>query len=262
MIHLTDDAKVKFDDYLQRLRASLRGTRSRFEVEENVREHVEAALVGVPAPVGTEQLLPVLDQLGPPEAWLSDAERPSWQRMLRHMQHGPEDWRLPYLTAGATALTLLLLPLGVGVLLLPIAFILGRASIDLAADRGEPLGARRWLVIPPIAICLACVFVPALIGPVVPLAVWGIGDGGFHSMMNLRAEDQSLPERIRIEVGYLAVAGGVWWIVLSGLVALLIHPIGTLFTPLTASLRRVHALLLTLAGALLLGVGGVLLLVL
>lgn len=128
MIDLTPDAKVRFEQYLQRLRGSLRGTRAveADEVEQNVREHVEIALAGAPSPVGAASLADVLEQLGPPEQWLSDEERPAWRRAMDRLIQGSEDWRLPYLSIG----------------------LVSRPTRGIACSR-------RWLVLSPTVIVFA-----------------------------------------------------------------------------------------------------------
>jgi hypothetical protein len=58
------------------------------------------------------------------------------------------------------------------------------------------------------------------------------------------------------------MAAGSWWIVLSGIYALAYRPYRWLFLPVTATLRRGHALVLTIVGATFLGIGALLLFVL
>ena len=256
MIDLTPDAKRKFDEYLQRMRASLRGTRAveADEVEQNVVEHVELALAGVPAPVGAERLTPVLEQLGPPERWLPDEERPWWRRVIARVMTGPDDWRLAYASFAFTLLMVLFFPVG-GILLLLPAFLVSRAHVEMLADRGEALGARRWLVLPPIVILLLLVSALALF--VVPA-----GAGAFLSERGLRElgfDYSTRAERHWIFIGCLTVAAGAWWVLLSGLWALLMRPFRALFAPLTSGLTRAHALVLTLAGSILVGIGTALL---
>ena len=66
-------------------------------------------------------------------------------------------------------------------------------------------------------------------------------------------------ERGRLFLGALSIATGAWWIVLSGVFAMLVRPFRALFAPVTANLRRGHALVLTIAGAVVTGLGAVLL---
>lgn len=258
MIDLTPEAKDRFDAYLLRVHKALRGSRAvtADEVEQNVREHVEIALAtgpGAGGPVAADRLGMVLEQLGPPERWLPDEERPAWRRVMDRVMNGPEDWRLPYLSFGLTLLMIIAIPIGGIVLLLP-AFLLSRATVALAAERGEDLGARRWLVLPPIVFALLIVAVLLLIA--VP--------GGLGAML---LEDEgrtfgwhadSRQEQIRLGIGVVALAAGTWFIVLSGLVAMLMTPIRALFAPVLSGMRRAHALVLTIAGGVLLAIGSLL----
>lgn len=256
MIDFTPEAKRRFDEYLQRMRFSLRGRPAvePEEVEQNVVEHVEAALAGVPSPVGQERLGEVLAQLGPPERWLPEDERPAWRRMVDRFMAGPEDWRLAYLSLALTFLMLLFLPVGGIVLVIP-AYLLSRAYVELLSDRGEPLGARKWLVLPPIALLMVLLCGTALLGPAGAIAAV-LSEIGIRE---LGWEWNSRAERARIVSGMVALSAGVWWIALSGVFAMLLRPFRALFQPLTANLRRGHAVVLTVAGAIIAALGAVLL---
>lgn len=255
MIDLTPDAKRRFDEYLQRMRVSLRGSRSieADEVEQNVIEHVEVALAGVPSPVGPERLGTVLEQLGPPERWLPDDERPFWRKAMDRVMTGPEDWRLAYVSLGLTVLMVITFPIG-GVLLLLPAFLVSRAYVALIEERGEPLGARKWLVLPPIVLALVLIAAAALIAPAGAI-------GAVLSEVGLRdlgLEFGNRFERGRLFLGALSIGTGAWWIVLSGVFAMLMRPFRALFAPVTSGLRRGHALVLTIAGLVIGALGAVL----
>jgi hypothetical protein len=256
MIEMSESARQRFDEYLHRLRATLRGSRSvqADDVEQSVREHVEIALAGLPAPVGAEHLAPVLERLGSPERWLADDERPAWRRAMERIASGPEDWRLAYLSFSLFVLAMLFFPLGGGFLLIP-AYLVSRAYIEFTTGRGEVIGARRWLAYPAIAIPLLLVILLFLVGPVAPLLAWGIGDEGFHTAWNLRANEQPLQERLRIEIGLGAAAFGVWWMAASGIAALLLRPLRFAFAPLLDQMRGRHLLFLTLGGVVAVAVG-------
>lgn len=253
MIELTPDANVRFEQYLQRLRDSLRGTRAvePTEVEQNVREHVEIALASAPSPVGSAALADVLEQLGPPEQWLPDEERPAWRRTMDRLMKGPEDWRLAYLSLGLTTLMLITLPIGGFLLLLP-AFLLSRAWVAMMEERGEPLDARRWLVLPPIAFALAMFLLLTLIGVVVlagaaavehDLSAIGIPGPGYEANEILGFS------------GYMLSAAGAWWMILSAILAFLWSPVRSLFAPLLARARRRHLVVLAVIGAICLASG-------
>jgi hypothetical protein len=257
MIELTPDARMRFDDYLRRIRAALSGTRAvePAEVEQNVIEHVEVALAGVPAPIGSEPLRAVLEQLGPPERWLPEEEQPLWRRMMGKLTNGPEDWRLAYLSFAVTAVMLLFFPVG-GVVLLPIAFLMSRAVVQLVQEKGETLGARAWLVVPPIAIAFL-LFLAAVLFGMAALPVALAEEEGWDVLGLRHPTDRA--DWLRMFVGLIALSGGVWWVVLSGLFALLFRPIRWLFAPILNKLRRVHFLWLTAIGIVGAGLGAVLL---
>lgn len=256
MIDFSPEAKRSFDEYLQRMRFSLRGTRSieADEVEQNVVEHVELALAGAPMPVSRERLGTVLEQLGPPERWLPEEERTWWRKVMDRVMTGPEDWRLAYASFGLTLLMIVFFPVG-GVLLLVPAFLLSRAYVAFMTERGEDLGARKWLVLPPIVFALLLLGGGAVIAPA----------AGFAALLTevdlreLGVDYGTRAARGRVYTGWLFVFAGAWWIVLSGVFAMLLRPFRALFLPVTARLRRVHALALTIAGLVIGGIGAALL---
>jgi hypothetical protein len=94
--------------------------------------------------------------------------------MVSNLYRGPEDWRLAYLTLILFALGVLTLPIGVGVLFLLGGYLTGRAAAELAKEKQVPLGARRWLVYPPVL----AVSVPLFLGVMLwPLSAAGAGLG-------------------------------------------------------------------------------------
>jgi hypothetical protein len=257
MIDLTPEARTRFEQYLTRMRTALRGSRAvePTEVEQNVREHVELALAGVDGPIATERLNEVLTQLGPPERWLSDEDRPWWRRVLQRVVDGPEEWRLTYLTFGIFALSMLTLPLGIGILFLVLAFLLSRAEVDLLDARDESLGPRRWLVLPAIWVVLVLVVLGALFPPIAAGTVIGLEHGGIHHFRPVPATHPGSFDRFRIEAGYVAAVAGVWWMILAAIFAAAMKPFRTLFHPVTEGVHSKHAGILALVGAMLAALG-------
>ncbi|MEO8219122.1 MAG: hypothetical protein ABI718_18760, partial [Acidobacteriota bacterium] len=235
MIDLTPTARQTLDSYLLRVRAALRGkpASEADDVEQSVREHIEIALASSEAPVGADQLVSILDRLGLPEGWVPDYEQPAWQRIINRLRTGPEDWRLAYVAFGVFVLSVLTIPAGIGVLLLLPAYLLSRAYIDFMALQGEELGARRWLVYPPIAILLAFALILAVVGPAGPVAAWGIGEHGFHRAMGLYDRHHGgTVIHTRFDIGSVAVVFGSWWIIAALLLSLFLPFLRFIFRPL------------------------------
>ena len=261
MIDLTPEANTRLEQYLARMRSALRGSRAveATEVEQNVREHVEVALAGVAGPVDRTHLDAVLAQLGPPDRWLPDDEQPWWRRVATRVSAGPEDWRLAYLTFGIFALGLLTVPLAIGIPFLLFAFLMARAECELVSSRGETLDARRWLVLPAIWTLLLAVAAIVLIIPVAGLASIGISDGDIRLVDGIARTSPESIARVRVETGWIATVAGAWWLFFSIILAVIIKPVRAFFLPVTQNLGRKHALLLALIGALVGGIGAVLL---
>jgi|SRR5687767_14504060 len=248
MIELTDTARQRFDLYLTRLRSALRGARSveTDDVEQSVREHIEFALAGTPAPVGAEHLAAVLDRLGPPERWIPEEERPIWKQMFDRLRSGPEDWRLAYIAFGMFALTMLLFPIG-GVLLLVPAFVLSRAFVSFVAEKGEPIGARKWLVYPAIVMLLVFVMGIIIIAPAAGIMAYLLEERHMYEGNDL----------LRAQLG-LQVFGG-WFIGASALLAAALGPLQRFFRPVLDGWSRKRLLILTLIGAGLVAAGAAIL---
>jgi hypothetical protein len=154
-----------------------------------------------------------------------------------------------------TVLMVITFPAG-GVLLLPVAFVLSRACVALLRERGEPLGAKGWLVMPPIVLALALFVGGALVvGIGVPATFAserGMAELGFPEPLN-RAD------RMQMFIGLLSFTAGVWWILLSGLFALLFTPIRKLFMPALEWMDRGHLGVLAAIGAVVASIGATLL---
>jgi len=254
MIEMTPAARERLDNYLQRMRTELRGTRSVVadEVEQSVREHIEIALADAHTPVGATDVIGVLDRLGPPERWLADEERPVWRRLVAQLRSGPDDWRLAYFAFGLFLASIVFLPAGI-LLLIP-AMLVSRAYIEVARDRGEPLGARRWLVYPSIAIVLAFAVGLLIVGP--PLPVMGmVFDDDVEQFFDVPRTNAA---EIRFVLGMGGVAFGSWWIIAGAFCAAFIRPIRFVFAPLLDGLRRKHFAVLAGIGMVVAAVGGTL----
>jgi len=76
MITLTDAAQKRLDEYLQQMRACLRGceTVDADEVQHDITEHIETELEGTAEAVSLNQLDDVLRRLGSPSQWIPPEE--------------------------------------------------------------------------------------------------------------------------------------------------------------------------------------------
>ena len=196
MTAFTPTAEVRLNGYLTQVRQALYANPdvSPDDVEADVREHIDTEFTGLNRPVTLGELDVVLARLGPPTQWAptpSQVATPgvvtfNWKGFvggvkggIRNVFHtlwkGPEDWRLAYLTFGLT----LLAPLTFGLSLI-VAFFFGRAAVELVKSKGEPLGARRWLVYPPIVAVVFPLFLAILFGPGVAVGT-AVGEAVFDA---------------------------------------------------------------------------------
>jgi hypothetical protein len=252
------EAQQLFDRYLETVRWSVRGVADADEVEHDVREHVASALETQEEPVSSHTLRDVLYRLGDPWQWVAPEDLPFWRRIVMRFSLGPEDWRLAYLCFGLTILGILLMPVGIGLIFLGAAFLLGRATIALSSDRGDSLGARRWLIYPPLVLISSIAVLIAIIGPAGPFVGWGIGDHGFERIIGVRFSPESV-QMFLFYAGAVLICFGAWWITLSAIVAIAIRPVRWLLVPLMNGLRRVHLAWLGGIGALASAIGVVML---
>lgn len=255
----TPEAQQLFDRYLANVRWSVRGIDGGDDIEVNVRDHVDSALESEDDPVSSHTLRAVLARLGDPWEWVPADELPLWRRAMMRFSLGPEDWRLAYLCFGMTLIGLLMLPVGIGVFVLAAAYLLARATCELSAERGTNLGARRWLVYPPLIAAALMIAGACLIGPPSAATAWGVGDGGYSYLLHRQRLDLPHDVSMRFDVGAIALTFGVWWLLAAAIGALAIRPLRWALVPLGNTLRRVHFLWLAALGAIGCAVGGFLL---
>lgn len=184
MTRFTPEAEARLEDYLTRVRAAL--VRSPEvnpdEVEADIREHVAAEFRHAPGLVTLPALEAVLTRLGPPDMWApagatartplfdlkaaKEAAKRRYRDTIDTLYRGPEDWRLAYLTVGLFAFGLLTAPIVIGALFLGMSYFFARAAIALAHEKNAPLGARRWLVYPPVLLVSVPLFLGVMLWPI------------------------------------------------------------------------------------------------
>jgi len=251
MMNMTPAARQQLDTYLQRLRSELRATRAEAaeDVEQSVREHIEIALEDVPAPVSGTDMIAILDRLGTPEQWLADEPRAVADRSGHS---GAGDSRLPYVAFGLVLASIASFMFFGFLLLIPAMFV-SRAWIEQKRERGEPLGSKRWLVYPSIALVLAAVALLLLLLP--PLGAMALIRDDVGRLFDVPVDPAG---ELRFHAGLRAVMVGTWWIIAGGLCAAFIRPIRFVFLPLLDRVRRKHFAMLSAIGALLAAAGAAL----
>jgi len=255
MAALTNEAQGQLERYLRQVRSALSGHSSvdALEVERDIRGHIDAELAGKPEPVDSRILSGVLERLGAPDQWVPADELPVWRRVLHRLHSGPEDWRLPYLSLILLFSQPILFFLGP--LPMVASFIVSRATLSLMAERGDPIGARRWLIYPALLVW----YVPALIF----LAAWPIGIAAGISGDNPALREwviARLPGPAWLMVpAILTAALCVWWVLLGVLCLLATRAVTVVFAPFAEWFERRHARRIVYAGILLAIVAGLVL---
>jgi hypothetical protein len=279
MIRLTPDAQIYLDEYLADIRSAVAGhaSLSPDEIEQDVRDHVFAALEDVRGPVSASQLAAVLDRLGPPNEWVADEPRSIWKYLtdkLKPVGHRAvgqikalpgdayqagrgiaarvrgisHDWRLAYVAFGLFAFGMIAFPLFPAFLIA--SYFAARAQVSLARERGEPLGARKWLVYPPMVIVSIVLLIVLALWPLAPAA--GIVEQIPRKLRPEAAEIMHVSPRVveQVATTYMAVGFiSMWWCILSLIVLRFPNVPTALLPPFGAKFRRIDALLVLLLSA-------------
>jgi hypothetical protein len=251
-ISLPRDAQGELDRYLIRVKTALHAYPSvdADEVERDIRGHIEAELSESTEPVTLLRLRAVLERLGRPSQWVPAEELPLWRKLLIRMRVGPDDWRLAYLTFALFVAAVVFIPIAPALLLA--SCLTARATLALLEEEGEPIGARSWLVYPPlvllyIAIALAIVLLP-------PAPVLIAADPTLRDAAAARLPAPFWPALACA----LALAAGIWWALLGAVLARFTAGARVLFRPFGDWLDRRHGLRLALLGGAIgvIGAGG------
>jgi hypothetical protein len=252
MVTLSHDAQSYLQRYLRQLKAALRGHPSvdAGEVERDVLGHIEAELAGQQEPVGAASLRHVLDRLGTPDQWIPSEDLPAWRRTLNKMRAGPEDWRLAYLTFACFMLGPALFIGGPVLWPLPpvlglASFVFARATVSLLAEHDEPVGARRWLIYPPLVFVYAAAAL-VLLGWPVPPTILGVTD----TPVITEAVARPIPGPAWFGATLLTLLTlGSWWVILGSLARRFTEAVRITFLPFADWFTRRHAAGLIVTGA-------------
>jgi hypothetical protein len=200
------------------------------EIEQDIRDHIEAELGERPSPISADELDAVLARLGSPAQWgAGSAAAVAVPHPISN-----EDW-LAYASSA-----LLLVGFAVPILW-PVSFLLARWVLARIEQRGEPVGARRWLLYP-------------------PLAVVSIAIGAFAELGMMVARNAGLPthERLPHFVTLAVTFGclGAYWIIVGVIAGSGERLVRSVFHPFAGRFRRRHGWMLSGAGAILAAAGG------
>ena len=259
---LSPEAQAYLDRYLKKVRNALHGHRSvdAEDVERDVISHVSAELGQPRDAVTTAQLRTVLERLGNPDQWISADELPLWRRVILRLRTGPEGWRLAYITFALWAIGPLLGP--IGPLFLITSFFTARATVALVDSEGDDLGARCWLVYPPLVIFYLSLAVALLAWPI---AVIVAASEELSRTIIAGRPDFEFWSRIRprwaLVAGAFLFAPGLWWTITGMLSARRAPAVRTVFHPLANWFEPRHGRRFALIGFSLLALGAALLLV-
>ncbi|MGK2962978.1 MAG: hypothetical protein ACSLFK_12645 [Gemmatimonadaceae bacterium] len=205
------------------------------EIEQDIRDHVDAELADREPPISAKELDEVLQRLGSPEQWAAD-NGPASASQASSPEGSSEDW-LAYASAGTMLLFLAFPPL------LLVSWLMARWTLARIEERGEPLGTRRWLLYPPIVIVIAPL---AAIGMLWVFAPFGEIGG------TIRSESQvpSAPVANTIDAITIGLGGlGVYWIFVGLALAFGERAVRLLFYPFAEGFRRRHGWFVSGLGA-------------
>lgn len=251
MLTLTNDAQSNLERYLRRVKAALQGHPSvdADEVERDIRGHIEAELADSPEPITAHHLGNVLERLGSPSQWVPVDELPMWRKVLVRLSSGPEDWRLAYVTFALFVAAPMVGP--VGPVFLLASFPMARATLALLHEHDEPIGARRWLVYPPLVVAYVPVALLLFFLPVGPVSATGDP--------SLRADLFGwLPGPFWLGFSLLlALVAGVWWTMLGLLLARFRQAVRFVFWPFADWFDRRHGMRVAAIGLTVAAIAGI-----
>ena len=237
----SSEARQHLERYLEDMRASMGGADGDgvAEIEQDIRDHIEAELGDRPSPVSAEELDAVLARLGSPAQWGAG----SAATVAAPHPISNEDW----LAYASSALLLVGFALPI---LWPVSFLLARWVLARIEQRGETAGARRWLLYPPLAVVSIAIALFILF--------WPFGACAELGMMVARNAGLPTYERFPHFV-ILAVTFGclaAYWIIVGVIAASGERFVRSLFHPFAGWFRRRHGWMLSTFGAIVAVIGG------
>jgi hypothetical protein len=223
---LSNEAHRHLERYLEEMRSSMRDCESdgAAEIEQDIRDHVEAELGERSSAASVDGLDAILTRLGSPRQWMMAGEQPVAIRGVG----GVEEW-MAFASIALLLLGFLLPPL------LLVSWMTGRWALARLEQRGEHLGAGRWLFYAPLA--------PISIAVALLLLFWPFG--ALAELGTLAAQNAGAvgSDRFPPAVTLVVTFGGlsVYWAILGVLAALSERSVRFVFHPFAARFRPRHA---------------------
>ena len=249
MVELSENARRGLDDYLRKVRSYLRWSKSldRSEVEQNITEHIERELEGVPEPVSCSALDGVLARLGSPRQWVPPEALNWWGKLILKLRTDSEDWRLAYLSFAFLVIACLFLFVSpFQVVFLAASFLTARAALA-AGGGGEDLGAQKWLLYPALLIVSAAFALTLFVGPTLLAAP---ASAELHRIEWIRRDSHM--GLAAFATSATALVTGLWWMLLGLLACMRPNLIRLPLRPFADRFNRRRALAISGAGLLLL----------
>jgi hypothetical protein len=248
-ISLTDEARVQLDGYLRQVRSTLSRQLSVdvSDVERDILSHIDTELGSEPQPVGILRLRGVLDRLGAPDRWLTVDEAPHERQTSEDGIFDPA-WRWPvvvltlFIVGIMSFMQMILWPMPL--LMFIMSVLVARAWLTTVTRRNEDVGARGWLVYPPLVATYALIASGLLMGPL-PFVAGGLSDNpAMHDMVDKWFHGDSA-----VAAPLIAFAAvGLWWVILGVILYRLRRVVQQVFVPFSDWFQQRHAFWLSLAG--------------
>jgi hypothetical protein len=119
---------------------------------------------------------------------------------------------------------------------------LARATLALLEEEDEPIGARRWLVYPPLLVTYIAIVLAVFIAP--PGLIATAGDPSLRTEVRLWVAE---PFWVNLAL-VVALGAGVWWTVLGLSFACFSRAVQLLFWPFADWFERRHGVRVAVVG--------------
>jgi hypothetical protein len=221
---MNNEARQHLERYLEEMRSSMRDCENdgAAEIEQDIRDHVEAELGERGSTASVDDLDEVLTRLGAPRQWALAGTAP--QPVTVRGLGGIEEW-MAYASIALLLLGFVLPPL------ILVSWLTARWALARLEQRGEHLGAGRWLFYAPLAAISIAVALLLLLWPFGALAELGM----LAARNRGAAGSDHFPPAITLVVTFGGLS--LYWAILGVLAALSERVVRFVFHPFAARFR-------------------------